>query len=147
MESRTGLPGQSMRWMMSAALVLGVSACGITIPEDPTTARVTATGESPSGTFMVITSTDFSVGYDSDTEGREVRLAGSDTAIVQLPFDREFDLGEGGRFYAAGGSPDGEEEVSLEMALFIEDQERFRDSGTLTDQLLEFIYVQTQFGP
>lgn len=132
---------------LGSLLALSALACGITVPDDPDAVRIRVTGESPSGNFKLITSTDFLVQEDPEAETRTVQLESSDTLVSALPFDRTFDLGAARRFYAAAGSPDGEQQVTLEMKLFVEDQERLSSEGTVDSAFLELIWTLRQAGP
>src|SRR5262245_30306895 len=127
-----------------AACMLALPGCDTIIDTNRasvTTGRVTVTGQSPVP-MRLITSTDFNAFTDSQG-GIFVELVRADTATTELPYDRSFQFGTTDRFIARLRNADEASTASVEMRVYLDGTERYRQAATMTNSSIEFIFYFT----
>jgi len=103
--------------------------------------RVTVTGTSPVP-MLLITSTNFTA-TRADNGTLLVNYVTADTAVITLPYDRSYSFGETDRFVVKLANADEDTTADIELRVFADGAEKYRQRATMKDSSLEFVFYQT----
>ena len=124
------------------AAVVWAGGCGWFDDPSPDTARIVLEGE-PGATVRVVASTKFIAGR---TEGRKltVELFQADTTLRTLPFDTVYSIRGDQRFFLEVARSDSLAEPSVQVRVFLDDDERFKRQGVLRETPIRFVFLFNQ---
>ncbi len=104
-------------------------------------ARVTVSGTSPVP-MLLITSTNFTATRNLEAGGLNVNYILADTAAITLPYDRSYSFGESDRFVVKLVNGDRDSTASVEMRVYLDGEENYRQAAIMKDSSLEFVFYQ-----
>lgn len=136
---------------LAVVLLGGLVGCGLLSPTDRDEARVRVTGDT-AGTpdsaarVHIATSTDFRAADSTSAESASVpiELLSADTLFDrELPFDREFPLGESARFYVEV-LPADSVTTNVVLEVFIDGERRSEQTANIQQDRLTFVFVVSE---
>jgi hypothetical protein len=131
-------------WLCSLFMLLVAGACSSLLETEAHTirnGRVTVTGTSPVP-MLLITSTNFTA-TRAENGSLLVDYVAADTAVITLPFDRSYSFGQTDRFVVKLANSDSDTTADIEMRVFTDGSESYRQRATMKDSSLEFVFYQS----
>jgi len=125
--------------LVLAAAVWGSGGCGILDEGTPSNARVIVEGGGGES-FSLVTSNNFTVLADQGGENREIILNQADTLEVSAPFNQQYSLGSGIRFYLKAFRESGLAEP-VNVKVLVGGEQRYNSTSTLDGLSMEFVYT------
>lgn len=127
---------------LAASTSLASGGCGIIHPDDGAQeARVEISGDN-SASLNLITSLDFTIFIQPESNQQSVDLNSSDTtSLTALPFDRTYDISSNDRFFARVSNADTVNTANVSMKVTVDGRVLYNSSGDIGGTtLLEFLY-------
>lgn len=133
-----------IRRVLATCVLLALTAAACDWLEDPSPDVIRITLEGSGGaSFMVITSTEFFA--TSDEQGAlTAEVFAADTAVVTLPFDRNWNIKEDQRFYMVGVPVDSATATVRVQVYLDEDQEIDDTVEAGPDNPVRYMYLFNQ---
>ncbi len=135
---------RTARLLCTAALAALLSGCSSLIESEQRlvkNARVTVSGTSPTP-MRLITSTNFTATRNFETGSLTVNYITADTVMITLPLDQSYSFGQSDRFVVKLVNGDANSTASVDMRVYLDGEEKYRQGATMTNSSLEFVFYQ-----